>query len=114
MRQPFILAIDTCEWCSAPNHTWGYRDACRFFYPVDRWEAQWLWNTGVEHIVYIVLTVAHIDHDEVNCDDKNLAALCQMCHNRHDVPHRKRTRVVTRYKRQLREDKLRGQARIFE
>jgi hypothetical protein len=33
----------------------------------------------------IVLTVAHVDHDKTNNDFKNLAALCQRCHLKHDI-----------------------------
>ena len=36
----------------------------------------------------VVLTVAHLDHDPRNCDEANLAALCQRCHNRYDMQHR--------------------------
>jgi len=35
------------------------------------------------HIV-VVLTVAHLDHDEQNNDPANLRALCQRCHLSHD------------------------------
>ena len=33
----------------------------------------------------VVLTVAHLDHNPANNDFTNLAALCQRCHNRHDM-----------------------------
>lgn len=36
------------------------------------------------HIV-VVLTVAHLDHDEQNNDPANLRALCQRCHLRLDA-----------------------------
>jgi len=32
----------------------------------------------------VVLTTAHVDHDEANMERENLAALCQRCHLRHD------------------------------
>lgn len=32
----------------------------------------------------IVLTVAHLDHDEQNNNLNNLRALCQRCHLKHD------------------------------
>lgn len=41
----------------------------------------------------VVLTVAHIDHDESNNDPDNLAALCQRCHfalDRQDNTRRRR------------------------
>jgi len=44
----------------------------------------------------VVLTVAHLDHDPGNNDEKNLAALCQACHNRHDGPKRAANRKIYR------------------
>ena len=36
-----------------------------------------------------MLTIAHLhDPDPMNCEDENLAALCQKCHNAHDKPMR--------------------------
>lgn len=35
--------------------------------------------------VRVVLTVAHLDHDESNNDPSNLRALCQLHHLRHDA-----------------------------
>ena len=37
----------------------------------------------------VVLTVAHLDHQPENCDDGNLKAMCQRCHNRYDMPKRR-------------------------
>lgn len=37
----------------------------------------------------VVLTVAHLDHTPENCDDDNLKAMCQQCHNRYDAPMRR-------------------------
>jgi len=45
----------------------------------------------------IVLTVAHLaDPNPMNCDDDNLAALCQRCHNRLDMPMRQSNARKTR------------------
>lgn len=61
-----------CEWCGVENY-------------------------DIRNGSKIVLTIAHInDPDPLNCADDNLAALCQRCHNRHDIPHRKRNRAKTR------------------
>jgi len=38
----------------------------------------------------VVLTVAHLDHTPENCDDANLVAMCQKCHNAYDAPERRR------------------------
>lgn len=37
----------------------------------------------------VILTVAHLDHIPENCDDKNLKAMCQRCHNKYDAPMRR-------------------------
>jgi hypothetical protein len=34
---------------------------------------------------FVVLTVAHLDHNKENNDYTNLAALCQRCHLKHDL-----------------------------
>ncbi len=39
----------------------------------------------------IILTVAHLDHHPENCEDWNLKAMCQKCHNNYDKGHRKQT-----------------------
>lgn len=44
----------------------------------------------------VVLTVAHLDHQPENCDEANLRALCQRCHNRYDQRHRQRNASTTR------------------
>lgn len=44
----------------------------------------------------VVLTTAHLDHDERHADPERLSALCQMHHNRLDAPHRARNAAETR------------------
>jgi hypothetical protein len=52
------------------------------------------------HWIVIVLTIAHMDDsDPQNCDDSNLKALCQRCHNRHDMPMRKQNAKRTMMQR---------------
>lgn len=41
----------------------------------------------------VVLTVAHLDHNPVNCADENLKAMCQRCHLRYDVEHHRETKA---------------------
>lgn len=41
---------------------------------------------------FTVLTVAHLDHDATNNDFGNLRALCQRCHNTHDITQRRESR----------------------
>lgn len=59
----FRRAGNRCEWCGAENYE---------PHP----------DTGSR----VVLTVAHIDRDKSNNRFDNLAALCQRCHLRHDLP----------------------------
>ena len=42
--------------------------------------------------VKVVLTIAHLDHDETNMDitDDRLAAMCQLCHLRYDAKEKYR------------------------
>jgi hypothetical protein len=41
---------------------------------------------------WVVLTIAHLDHDPENNDFGNLRAWCQRCHNTYDIEHRCETR----------------------
>jgi len=36
----------------------------------------------------VILTIAHLDHDETHGDPSRLAALCQACHNKWDGKYR--------------------------
>lgn len=65
-----------CEWCPAENAK---------PHPV----------TGST----VVLTVAHLDHDETNVSDANLAALCQRCHLRYDAKHHAQNARATRLRK---------------
>lgn len=48
----------------------------------------------------IVLTVAHLNHDGMDCRDENLKALCQRCHLRYDQEqHQVNARTTRRAKK---------------
>ena len=64
-RQPALTGLDEPDWLGAPLRL-----------PVTR----------------VVLAVAHLDHDPGNNRPRNLAALCQSCHMRHDAAEHRRTR----------------------
>lgn len=66
-RIRFERADNRCEWCDAENYQ---------PHP----------ETGSK----VILTVAHLDHTPENCDDDNLVALCQRCHNGYDAKERAR------------------------
>jgi len=44
----------------------------------------------------VVLTTMHLDHTPENCDDENLMAGCQQCHNLYDAPMRRAGRAARR------------------
>ena len=44
----------------------------------------------------VVLTIAHMDHDESHADPARCRALCQRCHNQWDAPHRRENAAKTR------------------
>jgi len=49
--------------------------------------------------VKVVLTIAHLDHDETNHDvkDDRLSALCQLCHLRYDAKEKFKRRNPTMF-----------------
>lgn len=73
-------ANDKCEWCGAVNYSYVNRITRELCLPDE------------SNAIRIVCTVAHMDHNPENCDDNNLAFLCQKCHNNYDAPHRIQTR----------------------
>lgn len=109
-----------CEKCGVPNYAVGYRDEEGSFNPtcgnvvhdlagqglsypslqgLSYREAKELADTnnefnddGLYKYIVIALTIAHLNHDINDNDFKNLAALCQRCHNRYDVEFRKANR----------------------
>ncbi|MEK9755089.1 MAG: hypothetical protein VW338_18000, partial [Rhodospirillaceae bacterium] len=75
-------------WC--PAHPTG-TDGARLTWPGPGSDAWCRSPGGGEHqlrILRIVLTIAHLDHTPEHCQDDNLRAWCQRCHNRHDARHR--------------------------
>lgn len=100
--RPAILerAGHCCEFCSVANYAYGARDK----------HGEWHDENSIHHLnsdmgemlfgefpnmIRIVLTIAHLDHNPRNNDYSNLRALCQRCHNRHDMAHRQANRART-------------------
>lgn len=87
----FVRAGNACEWCNAPNRTAIGRQKTN--------KATWVvWSDALNdewYKVEVVLTVAHLDHTPMNCDDENLVALCQLCHLRYDAKHKAEKRKKT-------------------
>lgn len=107
-------ANNKCEFCGVQNHQLGGRTPTGLWLPAQPtgtncgrtpsgldWprEGEYGWCSLIHpdgsettmhlRIVRIVLTVAHLDHQPENCARENLKALCQRCHNRYDLPHRR-------------------------
>lgn len=107
--RPRILkrSNNCCEFCGVPNYAQVWRDDLGFWF--HDWEIlEIIESTADEHslnlicpgwdrpwrTVRIILTIAHLDHDESNHDvtDDRLAALCQRCHLMYDAPEKARRR----------------------
>lgn len=52
----------------------------------------------------VVLTIAHMDHDETHADPERCRALCQRCHLRWDAKHHRRNAESTRRSKSGMED----------
>ena len=93
-------ASDRCEGCGVCNHVIGFRHSSTKQFMELGWGEFGITNRvlsflGRSPVFKIILTIHHIDHQPENCSEGNLLALCQQCHNRADVGHRKGTRAAT-------------------
>jgi len=86
-------AKDKCEFCGVRNGSIGYRDNGKFVEVENSIELDSDFCDNIKFIK-IVLTIAHLDHDEENHDVKieRLAALCQRCHLVYDIDEKRRRR----------------------
>lgn len=95
-----------CKWCGVANYDTGYRDGQGVWRSLSEEGAADALDVGrvgpeLPHVIRIVLTVAHLDHDTTNNSDENLATLCQRCHNRHDAAYRQGNAAATRRQRRI-------------
>lgn len=111
--RPRILARanNRCERCGVLNYSVGYRKNGDFWtfakppydhpgkiseYQAARELIDHLnnWCNMEDKYIVIVLTIAHLDHDEDNqqVEDSRLQALCQRCHIQHDATEKARRR----------------------
>lgn len=93
--RPRILARanNTCEFCGLENKTFvpsSKKGNKTYWGGLSLYE----WYSTPFKMVQVVLTVAHLDHDEENHNikDERLRALCQLCHLRYDAPEKARRR----------------------
>lgn len=75
-----------CEFCGVENYALGYRDKESIFHELTPMQAEAAALDG-DKTIQIVLTIAHLDHDETNHNVSidRLRALCQKCHLNYDV-----------------------------
>jgi hypothetical protein len=104
--RPAILerAENKCEFCGVENYSVGFRKAIGGDFvafkangKISSYKQAFQIAKDLNALLYdkhiiIVLTIAHLDHDVANNDYGNLRALCQRCHNRHDIEFRKANR----------------------
>lgn len=115
-------AAGKCERCKAPHNApiWRWREDPAVYICCDdgevfdgagentgRWRvSEW---DGVESgPIIVVLTVAHLDHNDWTATADRMQHLCQRCHNILDAPHR-----VKQAKKTNRAKKSRGQEVLF-
>lgn len=88
----------SCKFCGVPDR--HYRVGDRIVKPgsADSFYAGEDYAAGIgPKPRKIVLTIAHIENpDPMDCRPENLAALCQRCHNRLDMPMRQANARKTR------------------
>lgn len=128
-RVRFERAGGRCEWCVKPHDAlvrvgargcWAdadgqWRDALGRKLPGPMpWPADVWWKHIIQYgeppqirESVVVLQTAHLDHNPENCDESNLAALCQFCHAEHDTGQRIWSGNITR-------DLRRGQKVLFK
>jgi hypothetical protein len=84
-KRILLRAGNRCEFCGVENHI--YR------------KAEKPNKHGFFQTTFIVLTIAHLDHDKTNHDvrDERLAALCQRCHLKYDLPRHINNRKYGRH-----------------
>lgn len=111
---PAVLkrANNCCERCGLPNYSIVYGVKFKIQDDNGRYKLKSIWfqnpsdalresggdpSNGLENSrsvnqIKVVLTIAHLDHDETNHDVKldRLAALCQQCHLRYDAKEKYR------------------------
>lgn len=86
----FYRARNCCEWCGIPNGV--YRNKASGEWTRNALQAE-TWRRDGDRVSRVVLTVAHVNDERPEaCSFDNLAALCQACHNGHDMKGRAQRR----------------------
>ena len=92
-KQVLERAKNRCEHCGVKNYKIGYRDKQGNFHKLRKCieDEVFVLDNDIK-VIKIILTIAHLDHDETNHNVKieRLAALCQRCHLLYDVNEKKK------------------------
>lgn len=82
-------ANNKCECCGLENHSEVFSIKIN---GVTNWIKKLFDDTLGFKTVKVVLTIAHLDHDETNQEvtDERLMAMCQLCHLRYDAKEKYR------------------------
>lgn len=109
-------ANNCCEFCGAENKSIAvYKDGVLEQH-ISPSAANYATNASIKQEAYstadgkiihkyrhsvVVLTIAHLDQNPENCNDDNLRALCQKCHNKLDGPYRALHRKISKLEDEL-------------
>jgi hypothetical protein len=89
-------AKNKCECCGLKNHkvVSSYKKEGKTVWEVQDIR-QWMFS-GHPKRVKVVLTIAHLDHNETNHEvtDDRLKAMCQLCHLRYDAKEKVRRKAL--------------------
>ena len=102
------MAGQRCQFCGVRNGSQGFRMQSGAFVLLEPHHLCADYHWGVDwaaRCIRIVLTVAHLNHDPMDCRWENLRSLCQRCHLIWDRHHHARNAARTR-------DRKRGQMRL--
>jgi len=119
-RIRFERAGGKCEQCGVQHGAIGARDRHGEWHDEDSIHSMNssvgydLFGDEFPHMIRIVLTCGHVDHDPTNNDDSNLCAWCQRCHLRHDAKHHAKNAAVTRLVKQFEAKVEAGNVPLFE
>lgn len=95
-----LRANNCCEKCGVENYSIIWRDDFgNWHYAPEGYQSDAMALDGTK-FVKIILTIAHLDHQPENNDERNLSALCQKCHLNYDKNHHRESRKKTRFKNQ--------------
>ena len=101
--RPRILkrAKNSCECCGFENYSMVFstkeKGKATNWTPFKQSDYEIFDN---QKVVRVILTIAHLDHDEGNFEvkDERLMAMCQLCHLRYDAPEKAKRRAAKKLK----------------